>query len=62
MLVHRDVQAFNEHDALATSAIAEVRLKRVGRQLYAGGYIAHVAQHGEPRTYEPIYEADVYEP
>jgi hypothetical protein len=62
MLVHGDVQAFNEHDALATPVIAEVRFKRIGRQLYAGGRIAQVAQHGEPRPYEPIYEAEIYGP
>jgi hypothetical protein len=62
MLVHGDVQALNEHDALATPVIAEVRFKRIGRQLYGEGHIAQVAQHGEPRPYEPIYEAEVYGP
>jgi hypothetical protein len=62
MLVHGEVQAFNEHDALATPVIAEVRFRRIGRQLYAEGYIAQVAQHGEPRPYEPIYEAEIYGP
>lgn len=62
MLVHGDVQAFNEHDALATPVIAEVRFKRIGRQLYAEGRIEQVAQHGEPRQYEPIDEAEIYGP
>jgi hypothetical protein len=62
MLVHGDVQALNEHDALATPVIAEVRFKRIGRQLYAEGHIAQVAQHGEPRPYEPIDEAEIYGP
>jgi hypothetical protein len=62
MLVHGDVQALNEHDALATPVIAEVRFKRIGRQLYAEGHIAQVAQHGEARPYEPIDEAEIYGP
>lgn len=62
MLVHGDVQALNEHDALATPVIAEVRFKRIGRQLYAEGHVAQVAQHGEAHPYEPIYEAEIYGP
>ena len=62
MLVHGDVQAFNEHDALATPVIAEVRFKRIGRQLYAEGRLVHAAQHGEPRPYEPNDEAEIYGP
>jgi hypothetical protein len=62
MLVHGDVQALNEHDAVATPVIAEVRFKRIGRQLYGDGHIAQVAQHGEPHPYEPIFEAEIYGP
>jgi hypothetical protein len=62
MLVHGDVRAFNEDVALATPVIAEVRFKRIGRQLYAEGHIAQVAQHGEPHPYEPIDEAEMYGP
>lgn len=62
MVVHGDVQALNEHVALATPVIAEVRFKRIGRQLYAEGRITQVAQYGEPHPYEPNDEAEIYGP
>ena len=62
MLVHGDVEALNEHVAIATPVIAEVRFKRIGRQLYAEGHIAQAAQHGEPRPFEPNDELETYGP
>lgn len=62
MLVHGDVQAFNDQVALATPVIAEVRFKRIGRHLFGEGRIAHAAQHGEPRPYEPNDEMEIYGP
>lgn len=62
MLVYGDVQALNEHVALATPVIAEVRFKRIGKQLHGEGRLVQAAQHGEPRPYEPTYEAEIYGP
>jgi len=61
-LVHGSVNAFNEEVSLATPVIAEVRFKRVGRQLYSPGWSTKAVQHGSATPYEPDFDGEYYGP
>lgn len=62
LLVHGEVQAFHDDVALATPVIAEVRFRKVGRQLFSEGRLVDAIRHGVPRSYEPIFEGEIYGP
>ena len=59
-IVHGEVRAFNEHDALAVPVVAHVLFKRVGMRLYAQGELLSVTQEGQPHPYEQEDEFDIY--
>ena len=59
-IVHGEVRAFNEHDALAVPVVAHVLFKRVGMRLYAEGELLSVTQEGQPHPYEQEDEFDSY--
>lgn len=58
--VHGEVQAFNEHDAIAVPVVAHVLFKRVGMRLYAQGELLSVTQEGPQHPYEQEFEFESY--
>jgi hypothetical protein len=57
--VHGQVQAYNEHDAIAVPVVAQVLFKRLGIQLYSPGDLISVMQNGQPHSYEPDVDSEL---